>query len=215
MVHSHIFQQRHLQPFIHKALTHYTDENFIDCVSSFGVAAEDILTQVYETLFREQLSKGLTLGQLVDEIHKKISPTFKTSLPELKEPSQIYDKIKTIATSSNDIETQLKKHLEIIRDLATTTFHNNKTLETRMEKAGKPEKRHTIFPPQILNSINELIRYRNAASHKSRIPIGEYEAKRTAYLLVVFFVWWESEKEKVNWTSTAEEIIKELVRKNA
>lgn len=210
-VYSKIFTQQHLLPIIRKGLERYDEHNYLDCVGSMGIAGEDILTQIYETLFREQLDKGLTTGQLLDEIQRRVGTLFKAPEPEISDVANLYKEVKEGLEGSGD---KGEIALQIIRALIGN-FHNaDKLLFGKIDKVNRPEKKHSIFPARIQNLLNDLIRYRNAAAHKSRVPIGPYEARRSAYCLVVLFMWWDSEKAKVSWNSDVQQIIKDFVLRN-
>lgn len=101
MVQNQLIKQEHLRPVISKALSNFNEKNFTDCVSSVGLAAEDVLTQVYETLFREQLTKGLTLGQLVDEIHNRSAQAFSKKEESPPDLAILFSEIKKALEASD------------------------------------------------------------------------------------------------------------------
>jgi hypothetical protein len=90
MVREHLIRQEHLGPIVDKALTNFSESNYTECISSLGLAGEDVLTQIFETLFREQLTKGLTLGQLVDEINGRTASHFPKKEEAPPDLSQLY-----------------------------------------------------------------------------------------------------------------------------
>jgi len=209
---SYIVKQEHLKPLFDKSIKQFKEQNFSDCVSAIGLIAEDLLTQVYETFFRTQLNKGLTLGQLTDEITIKVNSLFDKKIETPPNFSGLYDEIKYSLESedSKDIAA-----LENIRSLLTMTIANNKYFSKKVDDLGKPKSKISIFTDRVLFSINELIRFRNASSHKSRIPIGPYEATRSIYSLMVFLMWWDNEKRNIDWEKSAEDIIRETVSRNS
>lgn len=207
-----IVKQKHLKPLFEKSISQFKDNNYSDCVSAIGLIAEDLLTQVYETFFRTQLNKGLTLGQLTDEITARVSLLFDKKVEPPPSFAGLYDEIKMA------LETDEPKDLaalEKIRSLLTMVIANDKYINKKIDSIGKPKPKNSIFTDRVLFSINELVRFRNASSHKSRIPIGPYEATRSLYSLMIFLMWWDNEKSNINWDSSAEEIIRETVYRNS
>lgn len=207
----YIVTQAHILPLFRKSINHFKDNNYSDCVSAIGLIAEDILTQVYETFFRNQLTKGLTLGQLADEIvvgvDSRFSKKTEDSPPDF---SYLYNEIRDALESGENPNAALEK----LRKLISTIIVNNKYFDSKIENLGKVLQRNTIFPERVGRSINELIKFRNASSHKSRIPIGPYEATRSIHSLIIFITWWVDEKRSIDWEKSVDDIIRESVARN-
>ena len=212
MVQRHLITQEHLQPVVGKALSNFSESNFTDCVSSIGLAAEDVLTQVFETLFREQLTRGLTLGQLVDEIHNRCSHALSRREDPPPDLTSLFGEIKSAleAEPANQRQT-----LEIVRRLLAQVIDANRHVHMKIDKIGRVERRISVFPEKVSHLITELIRFRNAASHKSRIPIGPYECRRSAYAFVVLYTWWTKERRAIDWTKQPREILLECIHRSA
>jgi len=113
--------------------------------------------------------------------------------------------------SSYDPQVQ-HKTLDIIRKILHSIKEQNRHTEDQIKKAFHPDSRLSIFPKPIRANFNELLRYRNATSHKSRIPIGPYEAIRTIYCAVNLIIWWNEERTKIDWSKSKEEIITHFIK---
>lgn len=211
LTYSDLVRQEHLRPLFKKSIAQFGEKNYTDCVSAIGLVAEDLLTQVYETFFRKQLNKGLTLGQLADEISVKVNSLYGKKVDSQPDFKGMYAEIQNAIVSSDD---QSLKALELIRELLTKTIENNNFLNNKIDNIGKVKPKKSLFSERVLIAINELIKFRNASSHKSRIPIGPYEATRSIYSLVIFLMWWESEKMSINWEEPPENIIRQSVTRN-
>ncbi|WP_140217356.1 hypothetical protein [Pseudomonas oryzihabitans] len=202
-------RQPHLYPLIEKSITNYRNSDYVDCVSALGLAGEDVLTQIFETLYREQLHKGLTLGQLLDEIQRRANLLFKHKSEPQPDISTLYEIIKKAISESED---KGLAALEATRQLVTKQQAMNKHIIEKIDKYGKPEQVKSLFPARVLTALTELIRFRNASSHKSRIPIGPYESKRCAYCLLVIYIWWDETKISIDWDLAPEDIMKEIIK---
>jgi hypothetical protein len=212
MAHDVVIPQEHLQPLIEKAMNNFKEKNFTDCVSALGLSAEDVLTQIFETLYREQHTKGLTLGQLADEIQNRAALKFKKKEESPPEYSSLYPELKQAIEDPN---LSPAKAVELMRKLLSLSQEVNRHTQLRIDRIGRPEKRISLWPEMVNHSIVELIRYRNAASHKSRIPIGPMECRRAAYSFVVLISWWLRERSQIDWSKSADEILKDSVEKHS
>lgn len=202
--------QQHLQPFIAKAIANFDENNYTDCVSTLGLASEDVLTQIYETYYREQLTRSLTLGQLADEILTRAASRFRKKEEAPPDFSSLYPELK--AAIEEPAATGVRA-LELTRKLLSLVQEMHKSLNIKIDKIGKPEQRFTVWPERVNYAINELIRYRNASSHKSRIPIGPVECRRSAYSFVVLLRWWLHERTLFDWSKSPEEILRASVER--
>lgn len=204
MVREHLVRQEHLGPIVDKALTNFSESNYTECISSLGLAGEDVLTQIFETLFREQLTKGLTLGQLVDEINARTASRFPRKEEAPPDLSQLYADLNQAIAAG---EAGSGQSLQLLRKVLSQVIEANKFLTTKIERIGQPERRMSIFPARVQQMLTELIRYRNAASHRSRVPIGPYECRRAAYAFVVLHIWWNREKSSIDWARSPDQIV--------
>lgn len=204
MVRGHLVRQEHLGPIVEKALTNFSESNYTESVSALGLAGEDVLTQIFETLFREQLNKGLTLGQLVDEVNTRTAALF----PRKEElPPDLSSLFGELNQAIADGEAGQANSLPLLRKLLAQVIETNKYMNTKIDKLGIPERKISIFPSRVQQMLTELIRFRNAASHRSRVPIGPYECRRAAYAFVVLYGWWEREKRTIDWMRSPKEIV--------
>ena len=105
--------------------------------------------------------------------------------------------------------------LEIMRRFLAQAIEADRYLLGRIERIGRTERRPSVFPDKVGRLLVELIRFRNAASHRSRIPIGPYECRRSAFALVVVYVWWNRERAAIDWTKTPREIVLDCVQRNS
>ena len=86
--------------------------------------------------------------------------------------------------------------------------------ESKIRDIQKPKSDISIFNKQLRDNISEVIKNRNATSHRSRIPIGNYEALRSVYGCITLILWWTKQKETIDWTEEPNEILKKIVEEN-
>ncbi len=194
-----------------KSIEEYRNKNYNYCVSTIGLIAEDSLTQIYETFYRDICPKGLTLGQIYDLIHSKIRQTFKVKSTPVPDINPLYDNINKLIDDDCNDNIEVTK---LFRDLLNYVKDDKKHTKSMINSLEKKEMIYSIFPKNLRENINELIRYRNATSHKSRIPIGNYEALRTVYCCITLLMWWINEKKTIEWKDEQEIILKKSIERN-
>lgn len=210
----HIFDSENVKSSIKKSVDEYKNDEYPYCINTIGVLSEDIVTQVYETFFRSPVPKQQTLGQLFDLISSEIKKSIGANVEEPLDPQKIYLKIKTLLKNDAKLITQ-KDILKVVRDMLNLFENGRKRMDTKISDFKKGKTEYSVFPISIRSNINEIIRNRNATSHKSRIPIGKYEALRSVYCCVTLINWWEDEKKIINWKQNPGEIIKDSVDRNS
>lgn len=107
-----------------------------------------------------------------------------------------------------------KDTLELLREVLIFIQDDKKHTTYLINNINKKESRVSLFPEHIRENINELIRYRNATSHNSSIPIGQYEAQRMVYCCITLIMWWKKEKDSINWKDDQMTIIEKVIERN-
>jgi hypothetical protein len=178
-----------------------------------SVIAEDYLTQVYETYLREPCPKGHTLGQIYDLLHYEIRDLTAPSREELKTLDPLYEEIQQIQQNKLTDPNQViyDRLSKLMRELITTIRADRRYFNQRIDDLHNRNQRGSIFRSQLRENLTELIRYRNAASHKTRIPLGNYEAVRSLYCLTSFLIWWRRTRDSTNWSNDRVLILKDAL----
>lgn len=203
-----------LFPQLQTAFVQFEKEDFSHTIGSLGIIAEDYLTQIYEYYFRAPCPRGSTLGQIYDQIHQRIRELIAPKPLELSELEPIYKSLTELKKPSEGKESKPEDLIPIIREVLGTIKSDRRFFLERIESSTKQSRRLSIFPESIHENLMELIRNRNAAAHKTRIPLGRFEALRTLYCLTAFIIWWREEKAQINWELGAVEIVKAAVARH-
>lgn len=212
---SHFIDYENISRLFKKSIEEYRNGNYTYCVSTIGLIAEDYLTQIYETFFREICPKGLTLGQIYDSIHTNIQKKFIIKTVPNPEINPLYDNINKLIDKDSDGDVNISiEILKISRDVLNYIREDKTHTMSTIESLEKKGVTYSVFPKYLKENINELIRYRNATSHKSRIPIGNYEALRTVYCCITLLMWWINEKNSMNWKDTQDIILQNSIERN-
>ena len=195
-------------------LREYDQNNYEYSINIIGKTFEDYLIEIYETCFRERCPKGLTIGELYDLIEQKTNKLFAKKIVEKPDSKPIYSKINEKIEKISTIPVPPVEILLLLRELTTINKQNEVFLSMKIEEIEKRNSSRSIFPKNIKEDILDLLRYRNAISHKSRIPIGEYETIKSIYCFSCVILWWINEKSIVDWRLSKEDILKQLTSKN-
>jgi len=199
---------------VEQCVSIFKSDNFPYCITTIGIALEEQLTQIYETLFREKCPPGNTIGETYDLIENELKKKILPDEPEkLIDADELYGKINTLIKNKNgssDYEEQLK----IMRDIITLGKENNKIILSKIKSITKKDELPSIFPKYIKEGLTETIKYRNAISHKSRIPIGDFETIKSIYGLIILILWWVNEINNLDWKKDTNEILLQLLKRN-
>jgi hypothetical protein len=215
LVYEGVDQDVRLRSQYERAFEEYQNRRFESCINALGLIAEDYLNQVYETLLRDVAPKGKKLGHLYDTLHSEIRSFYKKEPPQPADLNALYAEITDAFKVAGENNTEdVKRLLTMIRSmvgaLKTERICNTHSLKDLQHK----DNQISVFPLLIRNNLNELIRYRNAAAHKTRVPLGNYEALRTMYSLFAFVMWWLEELSLVNWRLERTDIIDAFIKKS-
>lgn len=205
-----IIKDARIKPSLESAFDYFQKSDFTHCISSLGLIAEDYITQVYEYFLRASCGKGNTLGQIYDQLHSQLRDLTMPAPIQLGEPEPLYKAIKELEGLAKVEDGAYKRKLETtLRDLVSLVKADRRYYNFRIDSLSKPTRRVSVFPESIHENLMELIRNRNAASHKTRIPLGSFEALRTLYCLTAFVLWWHTTRSSTDWGKQMEQIVKD------
>ncbi|MDD5012709.1 MAG: hypothetical protein PHQ66_03655 [Candidatus Nanoarchaeia archaeon] len=216
LVYNSFVNNKNIRRLFEKSISEYESREYSNCINTIGQIAEDYLIQIYETLFRKICPKGLGLGQVYDLIHSDMTKQFKENLPIEPKIEKLYKSIQNFSEEKTPINSEENKEVVILlRDIVNFIKENNSYIYKKIKSINKKERiTFSVFPSLLRENISELIKKRNSTSHRSRIPIGGYEALRTVYCCVTLILWWNKEKQTIKWKENSEEILKDVINRN-
>jgi hypothetical protein len=194
-------------------LDEYEHNNYEYAINIIGRTFEDYLIEMYETCFRERCPKGMAIGELYDLIEQKTNKSFAKKTVEKPDSKPLYIKINEKIDNIADKPVSMDEILFLLRESMGIVKQNELYLSSKIDEIEKKSHSRSIFPNKIREDILDLLRYRNAISHKSRIPIGDYEASKSIYCFSCVILWWINEKSSIDWRKSQEEILKSLTNK--
>lgn len=200
-----------------KAIDTYEDRNYEYCIITLGLIVEKYLTQIYETFHRDILPKKSTIGETYSLIDNKINNQSQSKIvfhaPKINLLCEKANNLLSDKSETDDVKRN-KDTLELIREVLLFIQDDKKHTTYLINNINKKESRVSLFPEHIRENINELIRYRNATSHNSSVPIGQYEAQRMVYCCITLIMWWKKEKDSINWKDDQMTIIEKVIERN-
>ena len=140
-----------------------------------------------EKFIRVEFSGNLTLGQMYDQIHIDMKQIISPKTKEQRQSStDIFLEINNIDNNlkQTSVDVSQKESINILRKMLQYQVDQENILKDMIKEIKNPKSELSIFPKKIQNNFNDLLRYRNAISHKSKIPIGQFEAVLTFYCTV-------------------------------
>lgn len=199
---------------IQQAISEFKREMYSNCIGTIGIMAEDLLIQIYETLFRDEVPKGLSMGQMYDQIQINIKKRISEGVSPTIELNNLFDETNSNLKKLQSQDNVQNETLMLIRKMLQYTKEQNEITRDIIKKKLSSEITISVFPRKIQMNLNELLKYRNAISHKSRIPIGKYEATRTVFCVMTLLIWWNNERKQIEWEDSEEEIINKIIERN-
>jgi len=211
-----VIKDSHVKQLFNKAFSEYEEENYSNCIGTIGLIAEDYLTQVFETFFRDVCPKGLTLGQLYEHIHTQISRKYAKAERDVKDVATLHKELTKALTDLRKYPRRRKDRetLELLRKVLNVIKGDREVFKKKLEGIKEAPKRISVFPEDVRDNMTDLIRFRNAVSHKTMIPIGSYEALRSVYCLMSLVMWWSKEKAATMWESDPDAIMRASILRN-
>jgi len=211
-----LVENKSQQKSIEQAISEFDDKRYSHSINIIAIMAEEILVQIYESLFRKELDKNLTMGELFSRINSDalalIAPNTKKSDIDLP---GLFSELKALDASTFSSEMEARAELvKIIRKLIHCLSEQDKELMDSINRILHPDKGKSIFPQELRNNFSELLKYRNAVSHNSTMQVNAYEASRSIYCAMNLLFWWNEIRAKIDWSVTKEEIIKRLFLAN-
>ncbi len=193
-----------------KMISDYDNDNFTGCVSTAGLVAEELLTQVYETLSRKPVPRNLMLGQIarqIGELTKQLRSPANTAKPQNK--TRTLSMVKHQTKSKDTISMLMFTTDTILQYVdASSTSLQHKLLQLKKDDGSVD---FSLFPRTVKLSLDDVILYRNNASHKSPYPIGSLEALKSVYGSLSLLIWWNSQKKTIDGSKSHEEVLESLV----
>ncbi len=201
---------------LRRSISEYSDTNYSYCVSTIGLIGEELITEIYETIFRAICPKNKTLGQTYSLIHDKIKEVLNIPTKTKPNVTPIFEDIKTIEKKIEKDEKIpfFKEIIKILRDIINHIKEDKTHTCDLINTSKKNIQLTSIFPSQIRENIGELIDYRNATAHKTKIPISNYAALRTIYCYISLYMWWLNEQKQIDWKEDEESIMKKIIERN-
>lgn len=206
---SYVIRSEAIRALFTKMMSDYENGNPTAAISAAGQIGEECLTQIYETLYRRPVPQNMTLGALrdsVSELTKKMKKV-KTNTISSKADVQkiIKDKLSTVKQVDKRTVTQISKALLELSDF------NQRTLAARIRTLEGLDNDYGIFPHVIRVNLNNLLRLRNNVSHKSIDPVGMAEALQCVYYSLSLYIWWDTQRKKLDWNKDESGIVQELI----
>lgn len=188
-----------------KMLSDYENKNYEGCISTGGLIAEECLTQVYETLSRSPVPQRMTLGALKQKIADITEPKRERNLTR----NEVHTLLKSHAATAADDHVLINASCKTLLDYMDS---RHKKIDGRLKVIEEDTGGSKLFPLTVKLGIENIIRYRNAVSHKSVDTIGSFEALKSIYCSLSLVMWWDGQRRDIDWRKDKKEIIEQFIK---
>jgi len=108
-----------------------------------------------------------------------------------------------------------KEIIELLRKVLNVITEDRDAFKRKVDRLKESPKKLSVFPPELRDNITDLVRHRNAVSHRTMVPIGSYEALRSVYCLMSLVMWWGKEKTVINREDDPDTIMRNSIKRNS
>ncbi len=208
---------------LQSAINEVVERRYPHAIRAIGIAAEEILVEIFETLIREKAPEA-PIGTLLTSLNERINKIIHGSKKVETDISSSYKEFGNIISLIKSDPTSHASLLLIIESIQKHVLPLINKIKKDVDAANILEKRSflhlSIFPLNIQNCINDILNLRNKVSHRvdKRIAspeIGYIEAVIAIKSLLMLGIWWHAEKVKINYEKNQKDIIDELIKRNS
>lgn len=211
IVHSLFIADYQVKNYFIKAYSAYFQGHYDNTIAHLGKASEVLLTNIYESLFREYPNTTDTMGSLLGSIQSKVNAEYSTKNNEIK-PANFDEVRKFIENEFNKNDDEDKNYEGIFHQIITSLKEEQK-YHIHLLKEKSSANQHQIFPKHIYSYLKEIVKERNAVSHNSGKVFNMQDCQNILFYFLEAYNWWQKiyNEKKVNWEKDKSEIIKEII----
>lgn len=206
---------------VRQALDEAQEDRFVHSIRATGIAAEELLVEIYETYLREKAPEA-PLGNLMTDLNARLQEIVHGVKASKEDPLGVARKMigKTMEAekqSTNNqgvlmLSEQIQKNILPVLEGIKQCIDDNPSLNLKAQKIA-------LFPSHVQRCLSELVILRNRVSHRVEraISVASVGYVDTAIALRDFIVvakWWETERRKINYKGTRKAIIQETVKRS-
>jgi hypothetical protein len=204
-----------------QALDEAKEERFVHAIRAIGIAAEELLVEIYETYLREKAPEA-PLGNLINELNSRLQEIVQGVKATKDNPLTVARRLigKAIddeKKGSNNpgvlaLAEQLQKHVFPLLESLKQCIEENPALNLKAQKIN-------LFPSHVQRCLSELVILRNRVSHRvekavSVASVGYTDTAIALRDLIVVAKWWETERKEINYKATRKSIIQDTVKRS-
>src|SRR5579863_1078049 len=163
-----ILKARTAAASVRQVLDEAREERFVHAIRATGIAAEELLVEIYETYLREKAPEA-PLGNIIHDLNTRVQEMVHGAKVAKESPLSVARKnigkaIETEKRSSNSravllLAEQLQKNVLPVLDSLRQSIDDNPSFNAKAQKIG-------LFPESVQRCLSELVILRNRVSHR-------------------------------------------------
>ena len=175
------------------------NHEYEESIRMIGKAFESTLIHMYETLLRKDASHFSSIGKLLNSIKAEIN--------DILEKKTKYT-LKTVSTKISTICQKLEKNKEKETSKILNEFKN--IAREIKEQLNNKNTDNVLFPNQIQQEIENVLKFRNQVSHHNTIQSTQEDVINMLFSYIQIYLWWQEASLSIkNWDGSKKEIIEE------
>lgn len=205
-----IFPEYTQDIFFKDSYKSFLAQEYENSMSKIGKLCEYTLSEIYQTLFREFVPEGSTIGKLHSSIHKKVMEKLK--LPNKKSERANFDELYSYAKNLEEKDSipdqELIKTIRLLSSLLKKEQNYNKKI---IENNGDKYPSISIFPKHIAGYLKKILHYRNSVSHNSGTYFSYIDNLNMLFYYITFHSWWRDTYHHIDSEQDEIDILKSII----
>jgi len=207
---------------IAQAMTEVHEERFVHAIRAIGIGAEELIVEVYETYLHEKAAEA-PLGSLLADLNTKVQEVAGGAKPHKKTPTSNLKKAIGTALGTEkkkpSANPELCTLLEAVLQGVLPTLEQLASSVAEIEDVTVRPQRTLVFPAHVNRSLSDLVPLRNRVSHRvdrlsSSRTVTYLEAALALKSYIVLSLWWQEERQKIDYRVGMREAIKNAIERN-
>ena len=196
---------------------------FVHAIRAVGIGAEELIVEVFETFLHDKAPE-VPLGNLLSEMDARIQEVQSGIKPKAK--SSLGGVRKSLGTTLGaERKKKAKSNVQIcticeavLQDIVPLLEGLSSAVRELEEGAAKPQKT-ILFPAPVNRALSDLVPLRNRVSHRvdrlsSAKTVTYLEASLALKSYVVLALWWQKERQLIDYGVGMKEAIKKSIERN-
>jgi hypothetical protein len=209
---------------LEQVLDEIRDERFVHAIRATGIAAEELMVEIYETYVHEKAPSS-ALGELLVSFQSRLKEIVHgratVSAPPLKDSKRAIGKFIESEKQKPDPDKSAINLAEVLQKTLMPLVEDLSRRAAEFSRSNQKDVKVSVFPSYVQRCVSELVHLRNRVSHRveriasSVTNVGYVEASLALRAYVVLASWWHQERGQINYKQSRKKIVEDTAARSA